>query len=503
MLAALAALPFAVDAPAVSATLAVGLLVGYAALRWLAPAPAEHRWGARARWWAHVTCGAVIAFAGALGSLTGSHPSLLTAAVVLGAGLGFAGEALARTPWTRSRDGARAFLAWSVLLPLVAAVVGALLDAAAAAPAAMVLALAVARYRGRYVPDAAWLAPSIATMAAAGLVVRGLLVRAGWPTPAAVTLAALALTASLGAWTHWWLRRPLGLASPRAYASAWALVAVALALAASVGAGPLTAATGLAALVLVALWFGFAAVESGHDRHGHLALATLLLLYLDVRIGPFGAGLSAALDAGLLVSAALALHFAADLLDRAQLAALVRPARVGARLLPLVATAVAAAALAHGDGSLTTVVLVVLAETIGILYTVGHRRGGHPVLGLAAAAYYDVGLLLLAQRGGLRDALWYTVPTGVTIIALARVYRTNLDARTRRALRTLGGLLIYVTGFYQALRFDGGGHALVLGGATLVGLALGDAMEWLWPAPGGAAGPRCAPARAAPSWPGT
>ncbi len=483
-LAALAALVLVAGAPVLAGpALALVLLVGYALWRWLAPAPAEHPWIARARLWVHAACAGMVALAGALCQLAEMTTTIVAGAAVMGCLFWFVGEVLARTPWARTRDGARGFLAWSVLLPLIAVAAGAPRDVPLAGLGAVLLALTVTRYRGRYHADRIRLAPSVATMVAAGLVVRGLLVRSGWAEPTAVTLAALALTASLGAWAHWGLRRRVGLGAPRAYASGWALVAAALALASAGAGAPLaasavvTAAVGLTALGLVTVWFGFAAVDTGRAQHGHPALAGLILVYLHVRIGPFGAGLNAGLDASLAVGAAFLLHLATEVLGRGRLAALAGSARAGARVLPAVATAVLAVAVANGAPGVTTLVLVVLAEAIGLIYALGHRGGGHPLLGLAAAVSCNAGLLLLAQRSDLRDALFYTIPTGVSIVVLARLYRAHLDPGASRALRTLGCLLIYVSGFYQALQFDGGSPALVLGGLTLVGVGLGFALQ--------------------------
>jgi hypothetical protein len=198
-----------------------------------------------------------------------------------------------------------------------------------------------------------------------------------------------------------------------------------------------------------------------------------VLLYACARTGPIGADLSSNADAIVAIAAAFALHFLSELWQRAQLTALHRPAVLGARLLPAGACAIVLWAALSGDGELSTVQHAVLAETLGVLYTLGHRRGGHRALGGIAIAFYNAGLALLWICTDRRDPLYYIVPLGISISLLARIYRSHLGRSARRGLRTTGALVIYFATYFQVVQFDHGLYPLLLGGFTLAGIALG------------------------------
>jgi hypothetical protein len=76
-----------------------------------------------------------------------------------------------------------------------------------------------------------------------------------------------------------------------------------------------------------------------------------------------------------------------------------------------------------------------------------------------------------------RDPLFYAIPTGISIVLLARIYRSNLGPGARRGLHLAGCLLIYFSTYYRVVQFDSGFYPLLLGGLTLAGLALGFALQ--------------------------
>ena len=111
--------------------------------------------------------------------------------------------------------------------------------------------------------------------------------------------------------------------------------------------------------------------------------------------------------------------------------------------------------------------------TLGVLYTLGFRRGGPRVLGVIALGFYNLGLALLWICTDRHDALYYTVPIGVSISLLARLYQAHMTRAARRGLRAAGTLLIYFSIYYQVVQFDHGLYPVLLGGFTLAGIALG------------------------------
>ena len=430
----------------------------------------------------HAACAALAGLCLELAQLLG-HPPGRGGIVALGAGFLVAGEAVARSRHAAAAPAARAALIWAIgalVLPVTALV----RPTEVATPiAAALLAVAVIRH-GQHHPFAGLRTTgSITTSAAGGFAVLWLLGLAGWLDPAAVALAALAATAALAGWAHWWLRGPARLGEPFGLASAWAGVGSLLAVASGALDAPPSAPAALPvilaafALALATAWFGFAAIRRGQDRYGHAALIALLVLYLCVRTSPLGAALSLETDAIVAIAAAFALHFASELLRRAGLAALDRPAALAARILPLVACVIAISLATAGQGELATLPHAAFAGAIGTLYTLAARRPGHRALGLAAIAFFNAGLAMLSACTDRRDPLYYVIPVGLSIALLARIYRDNMSRRARRWLRAGGALLIYFTAYYRVVQFDHGVFALLLGGFTLVGIAAGFLLQ--------------------------
>ena len=474
--AALAAAQAADAWPAGSATATVtcALLAGYAIARCIETADASLVPALAA----HAACAVLALLAAETAQLVGREPHG-TDLVVFGAGFLVISEAVARSSHPAARAGGRATLIWAIACLLLPVTVLAHASQLITPVAAAILAACVIRVRQRYPMTGARTTASIATTAAGGFLVLWLLAQIDWLVPAGVACSALAITAALAAWLHWALRRPANLGEPFRLSSAWAVVGALFALASPLYSVPasapalLPAVLALAALGLVAAWFGFAAIRTGRDRHGHAAQVALVLLYISIRTGPLGAGITAETDAIVAIAASFALHFTSELLRRAGLTALERPAVTGARILPLAACIVVLWLASTGDGALSTLEHAVLAETLGVLYTLGARRTGHRALGLVAMAFYNIGLALLWLATDQRDPLFYVVPLGLSISLLARIYRSHMSRSARRGLRAAGALLIYFATYYQVIQFDHGQYALWLGVFTLAGTALG------------------------------
>lgn len=167
------------------------------------------------------------------------------------------------------------------------------------------------------------------------------------------------------------------------------------------------------------------------------------------------------------------LHFASIVLARAELTALARPSTIGARYLPVAACVLAIYLANDGDHLQATVEHAVLAETVGLLYFLDFRRGGPRALGAVALGFANLGLALLWIHTDHRDALFYTVPLGLSISLLARLYQAHVSRGARRSLRGAGALLIYFSTYFHVVQFDHGLYPVLLGGFTLVGIALG------------------------------
>ncbi|HEY0192445.1 MAG TPA: hypothetical protein VGC42_15100, partial [Kofleriaceae bacterium] len=462
--------------------LADGLLVIYA----LGRARSER---ARSAWLAmHASCAAAGLLAVELvnlGHLGHAEPHL----AALAAGYLVLGELTARSRHRLAPLASRATTASAIALALGPATILARPGELAMPLAGAVLAIAIVRRFQRAAGARPVSRPTVKSIVhsicaslaitwAAGLAVLCVLGRLAWLVPSSLAAGALAVTAALAAWGHWRLRARL-VGAALGLASAWAAIAGVLALLACASASPATApahaATLLAllALGLAAGWFGFAAVRTGARGHGHAAVAALIAAYVGLRLAPLGAGITTDTDVIVAVVAAFVLHFASELLQRARLTALAGPAALAARALPLAACALAFA----GGGTISTVRHAVLAETLGVLYTLSARRGDHPVLGALALAFYNAGLALLWICTHRHDALYYTLPVGVSIGLLARIYARHLSRAARRGLRAAGASLIYFSTYYYVVQFDRGLYPVLLGLLALAGVAVGFWLE--------------------------
>lgn len=313
-----------------------------------------------------------------------------------------------------------------------------------------------------------------------------LLSRAGLLEDEALSFAVLSLIAAATGWAHWRARARLSLDEPRAvrFVTPWLGFAALLALASGTAAHPALADTALAALslVLAGVFFSRAAVRDPRLFLGAAAWLAFALLLLRLRLSPIAAALhfpGAAgagvpeLDAITLVALAFACHLIGELLERAKLSALARPAPCFVVALPLLAAALAlaepppTASLRHA----------LLFESIGVVYLLSFWRGGPRPLAFLAACFLNAGLFLLWLHTDHRDPLFYAIPAGASIVGLARIYRDNLGPGARRGLHFAGCLLIYFSTYYRVMQFDSGLYPLLLGGLALTGVALGFALQ--------------------------
>ncbi len=142
-------------------------------------------------------------------------------------------------------------------------------------------------------------------------------------------------------------------------------------------------------------------------------------------------------------------------------------------LLPLVGAALAALPALMGREPAGTVGQIGVTAAIGALYSLSSPRLTSGWTGIAAAVSFNLAVCLFWLHTGRHDPLCYAISVGLTLVIFAQVHRGRLSAGARRGLRTVGALLVYLTGLVEVLSFAGGGHALVLGGLALCGIVLG------------------------------
>ncbi|HMA10119.1 MAG TPA: hypothetical protein VKP68_19725, partial [Ramlibacter sp.] len=318
------------------------LLAAYAIIRCIKPVVGDKRHAPALA--AHAACVILALLCTEVAQQLGHRPDGQgDGLVLLGSGFLLVGEALARIRHPAARPSARAALEWAIVFLLVPITVLVHPTQLTTPCAAVLFAVAVIRHGHHYRVAGARTAASIATTAASGFLVLWLLGQVEWLVPEGVATSALAITAALAAWVHWWARDRLHLGEPFRLVSAWASVGCLLALASAAFDAPssapalLPALLALATLLVATAWFAFAAVRTAKDRYGYAAQVTLLLLYVCIRTSPLGSGLSPETDAIVAIGAAFSLHFLSELLQRANLTALERPAVFGARVVPIAA----------------------------------------------------------------------------------------------------------------------------------------------------------------------
>ena len=343
--------------------------------------------------------------------------------------------------------------------------------AAVATPIVMALvAVLAARWSTRRPAALASALAQLASVLAVASVACLALARLSWLSPA-VGVAALGLVAPAAA------RLP-GCSS--AARIGWSIAGSALALGSAglpAGASPaaLHTAAVLATLGLAALRLGVESARTGSVALAHAAHGGVFCAYGLARARGVG-GLDAGSDAIAAVVLAFAAHFASELLGRSRLAALARAARLHARLLPLVGASFAALPVLLGREPIGAAFQIGLAAAIGVLYSLASPRFAGGWTGIAAAVSFNLAACLFWVHTGRHDPLFHAVPLGLTLVVLAQVHRDQLGVGARRGLRTVGALLVYLTGLVEALSFSGGGHALALGGLALCGILLGFAL---------------------------
>jgi hypothetical protein len=426
-----------------------------------------------------------------LSSLVSPRGAALLAALFLALA-----ELFARVSSERAAAARRTAGGWAIAAALLAATLSLPPQQLTAPLAAILLAAALFRYR-HHQPALPGLTPaaSIAAMVAAATATSYALHLAAAPSASDASaagaldafdalrlhLAALGLVASLGGVAHYWARYAFRLTDARAlrYAARWALLGCALAFVSIAQLSPSGAlhaiadVTALAAIAVAIAALTFAASRSGQARYGHTAWLALLLFYARLRLSPLAADLTPLHDTIVLGALAFALHLAAELLRRAAQTTLERCARAAAGLIPIFAAAVAGLAWLDGDPAMSTLRVALLAESLGVLYTLILRSGGPRLLGLVAIVLYNLGLALLWMNSGRRDPLYYTLPAGASVVLVARIYKESLGQASRRGLHTAGALLVYFSTYYRVVQFDSGFYPLLLGGLTLAGLAAG------------------------------
>lgn len=214
------------------------------------------------------------------------------------------------------------------------------------------------------------------------------------------------------------------------------------------------------------------AVSQEDTLSAYFAQATLVLGYLGVRLlGMGGQGLGMTDSLVALVSGALfsgLCVFARR--EGSSLAALRRPAFVGAFLFPLLGLCTAP----WGETASTAALLVGHAAHFAAFAVHPVRRG---MASLASALAFNAALLVVWVGSGAGEPQYYLIPAGLSLLVLLGVFRDSLAPDTLARLRALAVTVIYAAGAWQPLMFNNGQAMVLCVGLCLLGVGAGIALR--------------------------
>ncbi len=213
------------------------------------------------------------------------------------------------------------------------------------------------------------------------------------------------------------------------------------------------------------------AVAEKDAAFAYLAHGVLTLGYLSVRMLGMGASPGTGDSLAALVGGALftGLYFFVQR-EGSALSCFRGPALLGAYLFPL-----AGLLSAPWRAPLEAAALLVgYAAHFAALASHPNRRG---LASLVSVVAFNAALLLVWQWTGAREAQFYVIPAGLSLLALLRVFRGSIDADTYARLRALAVTVIYVAGAWKPLMFSDGSAMLLCVFLCVVGVAFGIALR--------------------------
>jgi hypothetical protein len=226
--------------------------------------------------------------------------------------------------------------------------------------------------------------------------------------------------------------------------------------------------------VCLAILF-FALVRRGvrekDEGSAFLAMWTLVLGYLTVRLHALASGLGPADSLAALVGGALfsGLYVFA-MREGSGLPAFRRPALWGAFLFPLAGLFTAP----WGQPLYVAALLVGYAAHFAALAAHPSQRGMSSLVSVGA---FNAALFLVWRGTGAGEPQFYVIPAGLSLLVLLRVFQEALEPDTRAKLRALAITLVYVAGAWKPLMFQDGGGMLACVFLCLVGVAAGVALR--------------------------
>ncbi|MFY0528542.1 hypothetical protein ACN28I_37075 [Archangium gephyra] len=213
------------------------------------------------------------------------------------------------------------------------------------------------------------------------------------------------------------------------------------------------------------------AVREEDETSAFLAVWTVVLGYLSVRLHALASGLGTADSLVALVGGALfsGLYVFA-MREGSRLPAFRRPALWAAFLFPMAGLLTAP----WGQPLYVAALLVGYAAHFAALAAHPSQRG---VSSLVSVGAFNAALFLVWVGTGAGEPQYYVIPAGLSLLVLLRVFHEALEPDTRAKLRAMAITLVYVAGAWKPLMFQDGRAMLLCVVLCLVGVAAGMALR--------------------------
>ncbi|OJT26735.1 hypothetical protein BO221_01530 [Archangium sp. Cb G35] len=213
------------------------------------------------------------------------------------------------------------------------------------------------------------------------------------------------------------------------------------------------------------------AVREKDETSAFLAVWTVVLGYLSVRLHALASGLGTADSLVALVGGVIFSGLYVFVMrEGSGLPAFRRPALWAAYLFPM-----AGLLTAPWEQPLYVAALLVgYAAHFAALAAHPSQRG---MSSLVSAGAFNAALFLVWMGTGAGEPQYYVIPAGLSLLVLLRVFHEAMEPDTRAKLRAMAITLVYVAGAWKPLMFQDGRAMLLCVLLCLVGVAAGMALR--------------------------
>lgn len=119
-----------------------------------------------------------------------------------------------------------------------------------------------------------------------------------------------------------------------------------------------------------------------------------------------------------------------------------------------------------------------LLLTGALFYGLLWQTGKSTRSALMASLFLNHSLFFLWRSMSIMDPQFYGIPLGITLVFLAQIPHENLREEDKKALETVGFLIVFGSSAFQAFQVSSPIYALMLGSLSLAGILIGRILKW-------------------------